>query len=245
MMLPFMIHHEVGHHVLERADGSATYSSKLYSILAAANGPVEVSRRDELPEEMAIEVNIRPTSGVGGPRERWLETVVAGVLRSMLLVHMHPRTLVQVTLQVTKAPTLKLKSAFLDVAILPSLMNAAFLALVDGGLPLQSTMSAALVAVFGKGISVDPEEMELELCSSVHALAFSQHAEMLLNQSTGEFDVGNWEEGAERAERACLAAMAPAGGDEEMANGEREARPWLRNELEEKAKDAVAWKNDT
>ncbi|RMX71932.1 hypothetical protein D0869_15132 [Hortaea werneckii] len=154
-------------------------------------------------------------------------------------------TLVQVTLQVTKAPTLKLKSAFLDVAVLPSLLNAAFLALVDGGLPLQSTMSAALVAVFGKGISVDPEEMELELCSSVHALAFSQHAEMLLDQSTGEFDVGNWEEGAERAERACLAAMAPAGGDEEMANGEREARPWLRNELEEKAKDAVAWKNDT
>lgn len=50
---------------LHRADGSATFSQNGYSVIGAVNGPLEVSRRDELPEEAAIEVNVRPASGVG------------------------------------------------------------------------------------------------------------------------------------------------------------------------------------
>lgn len=34
-------------------------------MIGAVNGPIEVQRRDELPEEAAIEVNIRPAVGVG------------------------------------------------------------------------------------------------------------------------------------------------------------------------------------
>ena len=51
---------------LHNADGSASYSCNGYSVLAAINGPIEVQRKDELPEEAAIDVIIRPTSGVGG-----------------------------------------------------------------------------------------------------------------------------------------------------------------------------------
>ena len=51
---------------LTRADGSAFSSSNGYSVLGAINGPVEVQRRDELPEEAVVDVVIRPTSGVGG-----------------------------------------------------------------------------------------------------------------------------------------------------------------------------------
>ena len=53
---------------LDRADGSATYTANGYQIICAVNGPVEVQRRDELPEEAAIEVNVRPAAGVGGIR---------------------------------------------------------------------------------------------------------------------------------------------------------------------------------
>ena len=237
---------EIEHHVLARADGSAKFSSDLFSVLAAVNGPVEVQRRDELPEEAAIEVNIRPASGVGGPRERWLESVVSAVLRSVLLVHMHPRTLIQVTLQITKLPSRKLKNAAADVAVLPSLLNAAFLALVDGGLPLQYTVVAALTAVMGQGSPVvDPMTEAAALSMSLHALAFNQHGEMLLDQSSGTFDFARWESAAGAAEKACLAAMAPAGEDEEMANGSEGTTSWLRRELEEKAKDAVTWKDTT
>jgi exosome complex component RRP46 len=50
---------------LNRADGSATYTHNGYSIIGAVNGPIEVQRRDEQPEEATLEVNVRPSAGVG------------------------------------------------------------------------------------------------------------------------------------------------------------------------------------
>ena len=51
---------------LHKADGSATYSHNGFSIIGGVNGPVEVQRRDELPQEASIEVVVRPVTGVGG-----------------------------------------------------------------------------------------------------------------------------------------------------------------------------------
>jgi len=109
---------------LNRADGSATYTHNGYSIIGAVNGPIEVPRRDEQPEEATIEVNVRPAVGVGsksfislsmhgaieelnqqlGPKERHLETLLHSTLRSIILTRMIPRTLVQITLQVRSLP---------------------------------------------------------------------------------------------------------------------------------------------
>lgn len=50
---------------LHRADGSSTHSANGYTVVAAVNGPIEVQRRDELAEEAAVEVNVRPAVGVG------------------------------------------------------------------------------------------------------------------------------------------------------------------------------------
>ena len=50
---------------LNRADGSATYTHNGYAIIGAVNGPIEVQRRDEQPEEATLEVNVRPSAGVG------------------------------------------------------------------------------------------------------------------------------------------------------------------------------------
>lgn len=51
---------------LYRADGSATFSQNGYTVIGAVNGPIEVQRRDELPEEAAVDVIVRPAAGVGG-----------------------------------------------------------------------------------------------------------------------------------------------------------------------------------
>lgn len=51
---------------LHRADGSATYSQNGYTVIGAVNGPIEVQRRDELPEEAAVDIIVRPAAGVGG-----------------------------------------------------------------------------------------------------------------------------------------------------------------------------------
>lgn len=51
---------------LHRADGSATFSQNGYTVIGSVNGPIEVQRRDELPEEAVVDVIVRPASGVGG-----------------------------------------------------------------------------------------------------------------------------------------------------------------------------------
>ena len=52
--------------VLPKSDGSAAYSRNGFSIICGVNGPVEVQRRDELPDEAAVDVVVRPAAGVGG-----------------------------------------------------------------------------------------------------------------------------------------------------------------------------------
>lgn len=51
---------------LQNADGSATFTYAGYTVVGAVNGPIEVQRRDEIPEEAAVDVIVRPAAGVGG-----------------------------------------------------------------------------------------------------------------------------------------------------------------------------------
>ena len=51
---------------LQRADGSSTFASNGYTVIAAVNGPIDIQRRDELPEEAAVDIAVRPAVGVGG-----------------------------------------------------------------------------------------------------------------------------------------------------------------------------------
>lgn len=110
---------------LHRTDGSATFSQNGYTVIGAVNGPLEIQRRDELPEEAAIDVVVRPAAGVGGidlssgyicliaviltllvlgTRERHLESILQSTLRQIILIHNFPRTLIQITLQITSTP---------------------------------------------------------------------------------------------------------------------------------------------
>lgn len=229
-------------HPLTRADGSTTYSDQLFSILAGVNGPVEVQRRDELPEEAAVEVNIRPLAGIGGPRERWLEAVVHSVFRDVVLTHLYPRTLVQITLQITKEPSIKFFKGRSDVAILPSLVNAAFLALIDAGLPLRTTAIASLLAATNAELIDSPTAGQLQSCSSVHALAYDLNGALLLNESTGNFTFEQWEEVATKARETCINAFRNE-SDDVMVDTDIVTGAWLRQALQEKVRDASVWRD--
>jgi len=228
-------------HPLHRADGSATLTTPLHTILAAVNAPLDPPTAAlRLPSEAAIEIYIRPPTGVGGPRERWIEGVLADLLREVVLTREWPGRLVRVGLQVVRT------TKGCAVGIIPGLANAAFFALADAGVPLGGTIAGALLGVLGDGkVVVEPAETELGECRSVHAFVFSAQGEMLLCESHGGFEVEEWEGIAERAERVCLAAMALRDEDRMMGDEEtEEGGAWVRKELEEQAKNGARWREE-
>ena len=91
-------------HPLHRSTGSAHYVSEAFAqeILCAVNAPVDVQRRDELPQETYVDVHVRPSSGVGLVRERHLEGIIQSLVRDIVLGRLWPRTAVQITLQILK-----------------------------------------------------------------------------------------------------------------------------------------------
>lgn len=48
----------------------------------------------------AVEVVVKPSRGQGGPRERWLEQVLAGCCECCLLSALHPHTALSIVLQI-------------------------------------------------------------------------------------------------------------------------------------------------
>lgn len=194
---------------LHRADGSATYSKSGYSVIAAVNGPIDVQRRDELPEEAAIDVAVRPAAGVGGLQERHFESIIQNTLRHVILVSAHPRTLIHFVLQIVTSPedssvASSLPQAASNLPVLPALLHASILALLSTSIPLSMTLTATLVAVSSKGTLIhDPSVQQVKLASSVHVLAFSSHGNLLVVESEGDFTIDTWERVHQKVKLIC------------------------------------------
>ncbi|KAI9705779.1 MAG: exosome non-catalytic core subunit rrp46 [Bogoriella megaspora] len=185
---------------LEGADGSAQYSQDGFVVIGAVNGPIEVQRRDELPEEAAIEVNVRPAVGVGSPSERHLETLLQSFLRPVILVENFPRTLIQVTLQVLSVPELQ----YSPLAILPALLQASLLALLSASIPLQTTYTTAAIRLSQAGEVLTISKLKTQTTpGSFHVFAFTSQGDLLLTQSEGSFTIDDWHKAYSVAEERC------------------------------------------
>ncbi|KAI4226937.1 MAG: hypothetical protein LQ349_006801 [Xanthoria aureola] len=237
---------------LAQADGSASYTSNGYSVIAAVNGPVEVQRRDEIPEESAIDVVLRPAVGVGGVRERHLESIIEKTLRQVILVSAHPRTLIQVTLQVVAAPdesnaSNNLHQSASNLSLLPILLQSSILALLSTSLPLTMTFTTTLIAVSRSGELVRTASVKaLKEAASLHVLAFSSLGELLLAESEGTFDVDIWDQVYIWAKKDCR--MSDSGDltqtdDVDMDLSKSDTlEDSLRSIIEEKAATEYRWK---
>ncbi|KAK8181064.1 ribosomal protein S5 domain 2-type protein [Phyllosticta citribraziliensis] len=234
---------------LHRADGSATFSQNGYSVIGAVNGPIEVLRRDELPEEAAIEVNVRPASGVGSPKERHLENLIHSTLRQVILVRNHPRTLIQVTLQVLQVPEGDAsddKSRSSILSILPALLQASILALVSASIPLNTTFSSAIVAITPEGQTVTSRSVkQLTSASSTHVLAFSARGDLLVSESEGAFDMDAWDNAHDVAKRICTTTTTKAEGDMELdlLSDHQSLHTVLKEVVNAKVLKEQAWKD--
>ncbi|KAI9730464.1 MAG: exosome non-catalytic core subunit rrp46 [Claussenomyces sp. TS43310] len=206
---------------LPRADGSATFSQNGFTIIGAVNGPIEVQRRDELPEEAAVDVVVRPASGVGGTRERHLESILQSTLRQVILIHNFPRTLIQITLQITETP-----ENGTNLPILPALLQTSILTLLSATIPLAMTLTSTLLVVneegSSKSIVQNPTPVEIQQASSVHVFAFTSHYDLLVNESEGSFTMDDWNDLYDIAERLCCGSDADGDVDAMKDDGEDE-----------------------
>ncbi|KAL2165527.1 hypothetical protein VTH06DRAFT_828 [Thermothelomyces fergusii] len=242
--------------VLPRSDGSAKYSHAGYTVTASVNGPIEAQRRDEHAYEAHVDVVVRPAAGVGGTRERHLESLLQSSLTQLILVKNFPRSLIQVVLQIEDSPendyvNTKLVQASLNLAIMPALVQAAILALLSAGVPMRATATATAVAIVRQGDGtkrtiVDPSPREVETAESVHVLGFTSHDGLLLAESEGDFTVGEWDRVYETAREICCRSAPAKEGmamvlDDEQASGP-DMRRFLRSAMESKVAADLHWK---
>ncbi|KAH7113858.1 hypothetical protein B0J11DRAFT_141638 [Dendryphion nanum] len=237
---------------LHRADGSATYAHNGYTIIGAVNGPIEVLRRDELPEEATVEVNIRPAIGVGTPRERHLETLLHSALRSVILIQNIPRTLVQITLQVRTLPEEDSVTGInTSLTILPHLIHTALLALLSSSVPLRTVITSTVVAIPAKSSNplLSPTAKDLFRANpikSTHVFAFSGDANLVLNESDGVFTYEEWDEACEMALELCCREEPDGGvalGGAMDVDGQSEnLEQWLRQVVKKKVEIEQKWR---
>ncbi|KAK4672335.1 exosome non-catalytic core subunit rrp46 [Podospora pseudopauciseta] len=241
--------------VLPRADGSAKYSHAGYTVTASVNGPIEAQRRDEHPYEAHVDVIVRPAAGVGGTRERHLESILQSSLSQIILVKNFPRSLIQIVLQVEDSPendyvNTKLVQASLNFSIMPALFQTAVLALLSAGVPIRATATATAIAIVPqdgtKRSVVDPSPRDVEIAQSVHVLAFTSHDELLLAESEGDFTVKEWDDVYETAKDVCCRPVPTKEGmemvlDDEHTNGP-DLRHFLRSTMENKVASDLHWK---
>lgn len=200
-----------------------------------------------------------------GPKERHLESILHSTLRHVILTHNHPRTLIQITLQILNTPDDEylLPSSFVRIAspvfslamhlpililqrkqalsVLPALLQASILALLSASIPLSTTFTASSVAILATGdLALDPTPAQLATASSAHVLAFSSHGDLLLNESQGAFTIDEWDAVYELAQRACCKRL-----QEEMDEDRKhvDMQTFVERVLGAKVESERGWKN--
>ncbi|GAA5966721.1 hypothetical protein JCM21900_004769 [Sporobolomyces salmonicolor] len=188
--------------VHSRADGSAQFSFGNVAVLASVTGPAEVRIRDELVDRATLEIHVRPLRGAGGPPLKAAETALSHLFPPVILLHLYPRSLLQLTLQTVSAPSTAFSKPFstdpLEAA--PSLsykgkgkatdlprgtgagasekaarINAAMMALVDAGVQCKGMVVAVAVAYFPASGDGEEQEMRLDPTPAEEEEAVSTH----------------------------------------------------------------------
>lgn len=161
-------------------------------------------------------------------KERHLEKSLHAILREIILVQHHPRTLIQIIIQILALPPesdIPSHQSASNITILPHLLEVAQLALLQSSLPLSGTLSTNLVAVLSSSSSsspsssttdpsskkkstskiiANPTPKEIAKAGSLHAVAYKMpNQEMLLLESEGMFTMQEWKEAVTVAEGLC------------------------------------------
>mmetsp|Transcript_33780 Transcript_33780/g.95602 ORF Transcript_33780/g.95602 Transcript_33780/m.95602 type:complete len:244 (-) Transcript_33780:179-910(-) len=160
---------------LKQADGSAAWRQEGTHVLAAVHGPIEAPPRKENSEAAVVEVVFRPLQYVPGEAEREKEQVIRQTVEAAILGALHPRTTVQVVLQVVSD----------DGALLACAINAACFALLDAGVPMSRMfMAVGCCVTEGGDLLVDSTKEEEAAATAAACIALEGRPQAATAQQT-------------------------------------------------------------
>jgi exosome complex component RRP46 len=157
---------------LTNHDGSALFSFGNVVALSTVSGPSEVRIRDELTDRSTLDINYTPLQGVPGVTALAFSSSLIQVFSHVLLLHLYPRSLIQINLQTYSSPStyipqpllqsnqklhqLKVSTPHPDAAIPVSLqaahINAITCSCLDAGIHMNSLVASASAVVIRKGV---------------------------------------------------------------------------------------------
>ncbi|XP_035697891.1 exosome complex component RRP46-like [Branchiostoma floridae] len=166
---------ECEQNLLSRPDGSANVRQGDTSVLAAVYGPGEVKMSEEIIDKATLKVIFKPKIGLPGCAEKLQERLLRNTCESVVLAVLHPRSGVNIVLQVIQD----------SGSLLSCCINAACMALVDSAVPMKCLVSAVTCAVMEEGrIVLDPDSKQEKESSAVLTFAFDSRENNVVTCST-------------------------------------------------------------
>lgn len=192
---------------LLRADGSARFSLGGTVVICAIAGPRESRVRSrELPDRAFLEVLVKPAVGSVGLAERNLEHHLQLQFEDIIQLKDYPHCQI----------TIHIQFCSVDGSTWAVAGNAAFLALLDAGIAMRSTvLNVAIGVQFSSGNSqahllLDPTEVEERNCDTVMTVALDTRSKDLVsNMTTGAaLDAIAWASCVAAGSQACTVLEA-------------------------------------
>lgn len=176
---------------LQNVDGSCLYSLNSTKVISSVTGPIEPKPRQELPTQLAIEINLRPATGVPTTREITLQNKVRTVITPILASYKFPRQLCQITLQLLQSGETESLFNQLELA---ACINSTVFALVDSGVPLKNLAMATTIVIDSNNNIINENITDdiLKNSKSAHVIVYqienNKPSNLLLMDSHGDFD---------------------------------------------------------
>lgn len=158
--------------VLDHHDGSSIFSFGNVKALATVSGPFEVRIRDELTDRSTLDINYTPLQGIPGISALTFSTSLVETFSHVLLLHLHPRSLVQINLQTYSCPPTYISEPLLQpnqklrqpkvspphpdspipVSLQSAHINAITCACLDARIHMQSMVVSSPAVIIRKGV---------------------------------------------------------------------------------------------
>lgn len=97
---------------LTRVDASSEFSFGPVRVISSVTGPEEVRQREEKLDSATLAVNVSPLRGLSDLTHKAASQSLSMVVGPLLNLHLHPRSLVQISLQTAGLPSTKYSKPF-------------------------------------------------------------------------------------------------------------------------------------